>query len=67
MRRIDIPVSEIGAHFQTYFVADEGLGGYDVYLCGSTLSINALFWEKNRIHCSISPELSIEELISPSQ
>ena len=47
MRRIDIPVSEIGAHFQTYFVADEGLGGYDVYLCGSTLSINALFWKKS--------------------
>ena len=27
MGRIDIPVSEIGSHFQTFSVADEGLGG----------------------------------------
>ena len=26
MRRIDIPVSEMGRHFQTFPVADEGLG-----------------------------------------
>ena len=63
MRRIDIPVSEIGRHFQTFSVADEGVG---VFVCGSTLSMNALFW-KNRIQCSISPDRSIEELISPSQ
>ena len=30
MRRIDIPVSEIGAHFQNYSVADEGLGGDEI-------------------------------------
>ena len=63
MRRIDIPVSEIGRHFQTFSVADEGVG---VFVCGSTLSMNALFWKK-RIQCSISPYRSIEELISPSQ
>ena len=43
MRRIDIPVSEIGRHFQTFSVADEGFG---VFVCGSTLSMNALFWKK---------------------
>ena len=43
MRRIDIPVSEIGRHFQTFSVADEGVG---VFVCGSTLSMNALFWKK---------------------
>ena len=64
MRRIDIPVSEIGRHFQTFSVADEGVG---VFFCGSTPSINALFWKKTRIQCSISPDRSIEELISPSQ
>ena len=63
MRRIDIPFSEIGRHFQTFSVADEGVG---VFVCGSTLSMNALFWKK-RIQCSISPDRSIEELISPSQ
>ena len=63
MRRIDIPFSEIGRHFQTFSVADEGGG---VFVCGSTLSMNALFW-KNPIQCSISPDRSIEELISPSQ
>ena len=42
MRRIDIPVSEIGRHFQTFSVADEGVG---VFVCGSTLSMNALFWK----------------------
>ena len=26
MRRIDIPVNEIGRYFQTFSVADEGLG-----------------------------------------
>ena len=85
MRRIDIPVSEIGTHFQTFSVADEGLGGDAVFhfqtfsvadeglggdavfLCRSTLSINALFWKKNRTHCGISPDRSIEELMSPSQ
>ena len=63
MRRIDIPFSEIGRHFQTFSVADEGVG---VFVCGSILSMYALFW-KNRIQCSISPDRSIEELISPSQ
>ena len=43
---VDIPVSDIGRHFQTFSVADEGLGGDDVFLCGSTLSINALFGKK---------------------
>ena len=66
MRRIDIPVSEIGRHFQTFSVADESLRGTDVFLCGSTLSMNALIW-KNRIRCGISLDRSIEELISPSQ
>ena len=42
MRRIDIPDSEIGRHFQTFSVADEGLGGDDVFLCESTLSMNTL-------------------------
>ena len=46
MRRKDIPVGEFGRHFQTFSVADEGLGGDDVFLCGSTLSMNALFWKK---------------------
>ena len=46
MRRIDIPVSEIGRHFQTFSVTDEGLWGDDVFLCGSTLSMNALLLEK---------------------
>ena len=52
MRRtcIDIPVREIGRHFQTFSVADEGVG---VFVCGSTLSMNALFWKKTRIQCSI--------------
>ena len=67
MRRMDIPVSEIGSRFQTFYVTDEGLGGDDVFHCGSTLSINALFWKKNRIHCGISHDRSIEELISPLQ
>ena len=40
MRRTDIPVSEIGRHFQTFSVADEGVG---VFVCASTLSMNALF------------------------
>ena len=53
VRRIDIPVSEIGRNFQIF--SDEGLGGDDEYLCGSTLSINALFGKKNRTHCGISP------------
>ena len=35
MIHIDIPVSEMGTHFQTFSVADEGLGT-------STLYINAL-------------------------
>ena len=43
MRRIDIPFSEIGRYFQTFSVADEGVG---VFVCGSTLSMNALFWKK---------------------
>ena len=43
MRHIDIPVSEIGRHFQTFSVADEGVG---VFVCASTLSMNALFWKK---------------------
>ena len=43
MRRIDIPFSEIGRHFQTFSVADEGIG---VFVCASTLSMNALFWKK---------------------
>ena len=47
MRCIDNPVSEIGRHFQSFSVADEGLGGDDVFLCASTLSMNALFWKKN--------------------
>ena len=34
LRRIDIPVSEIGTHFQTFSVADEGLGGDDVFSVG---------------------------------
>ena len=63
---VDIPVSDIGRHFQTFSVADEGLGGDDVFLCGSTLSINALFG-KNSTHCGISPDRSSVELISPSQ
>ena len=46
MRRIDIPSSEIGRQFQTFSVAGEGLGGDDVFLCGSTLSKNVLFWKK---------------------
>ena len=66
MRRIDIPVSEIGRHFQTISVADEGLGGDDVFLCGSTLSIKSLFWKKSRILRYIA-DRSMEELISPSQ
>ena len=33
MRRIDIPVTEIDIHFQTFSVADEGLWG-DVFLWG---------------------------------
>ena len=66
MRRIDNSVSEIGRHFQTFSVADEGLRGTDVFLCGSTLSMNSLIW-KNCILCSISLDRSIEELISPSQ
>ena len=52
MRLIDIPFSEIGRHFQTFSVADEGVG---VFVCGSTLSMNALFWKKKPIQCSISP------------
>ena len=55
MRRIDIPDSEIGTHFQTVCVADEGLGGYGVFLCEPTLSTKTLFWTKNHIHCGISP------------
>ena len=43
MRGIDIPVSEIRRHFQTFSVADEGVG---VFVCGSTVSMNALFWKK---------------------
>ena len=66
MRCIDNPISEIGRHFQTFSVADEGLGGDDVFLCVSTLSMNALFWKKKRIHCGISPAGSVEELNSPS-
>ena len=46
MRRIDIPVGEIGRHFQTFSETDEGLWGDDVFLCGSTLSMNALLLEK---------------------
>ena len=46
MRRIAIPVTEIDRHFQTFSVADEGLWGDDGFLCGSTLSMNALFWNK---------------------
>ena len=46
MRHIDISDSEIGTHFQTVSAADEGLGGDGVFLCESTLSINALFWTK---------------------
>ena len=69
MRRIDFPVSKIGRHFQTFSVADEGVG---VFVCGSILSMNVLVYEcplfkKKRIQCSISPDRSIEELISPSQ
>ena len=37
MRRIDNPVSEICRHLQTFAVADEGLGGDDMFLCRSTL------------------------------
>ena len=44
MRRIDFPVSKIGRHFQTFSVADEGVG---VFVCGSILSMNVLFWKKN--------------------
>ena len=49
MRRINIPVSEIDTHFRTFSVADEGMGGGGdaKFLCGPTLSINALFWKKN--------------------
>ena len=43
MRHIDIPVREIGRHFQTFSAADEGVG---VFVCASTLSMNALFWKK---------------------
>ena len=43
VRRIDIPVSKIGRHFQTFSVADGGHEGNDVFLCGSTLSKNVLF------------------------
>ena len=67
MRRKDIPFSEIGTHFQTFSVVDDGLGGDEVFLCGSRLSTNALFWKKNRKHCGISTDRSIEELISPTQ
>ena len=48
MRRIDIPVSEIGTNFQTFSVADEGLGGDEVFLCGFTLSMKSLFWHTLR-------------------
>ena len=58
MRRIDIPVSEIGRHFQTFSVADEVVG---VFVSGSTLSMNALFWKKNRYN-SVYPR--IEQLRS---
>ena len=30
----DIPVSEIGSHFQTFSVADEGLGGVTFFFVG---------------------------------
>ena len=66
MRRIDIPISEIGSHSQTFSVAGESLGGDEVFLCGSTLSMNALFWKLNCIHWGISKDRSIEELIKPS-
>ena len=46
MRRKVIPFSEIGTHFQTFSVVDGGLGVDEVFLCGSTLSTNALFWKK---------------------
>ena len=67
MRRIDIPVSEIGRHFQTFSVADEGLGGDDVFLCGSTLFIKSLFWKKKSRILRYIADRSVEELISPSQ
>ena len=66
MKRIDIHVSENGRHLQTFSFADEGPMGDDVFLCGSTLSMNVLFWEKC-IQCGISPFRSIEKLILPSQ
>ena len=40
MRCIDFPVSKIGRHFQTFSVADEGVG---VFVCGSILSIMSSF------------------------
>ena len=65
MGRIDSPVSQIA--FKLFSVADEGLGGDDVFLYGFTLSLNVLFWKKNRIHCGRSHDRSIEELILPSK
>ena len=52
---VDIPVSEIGRHFQTFSVADEGLGGENVFLYGSTLSINAPFEKKKIAHIAVYP------------
>ena len=56
MRRIDIPDSESGTHFQTVSVADKGLGGDGVFLCESTLSINALFWTRTH-YIAVYPPL----------
>ena len=67
MGRTDIPVSQIGSHVQTFSVADEGLGGDDVFLGRCTLSTNVLVWKKNRINCGRSHDRSIEELILPSK
>ena len=47
MTRVDITASKISRHFLTFSVFDEGLGGDDVFLCGFTLSMNALFGKKS--------------------
>ena len=52
MRRIDIPVSKIGTHFQTFSDADECLGGGGG--CGVSLWLYTIFkcllFEKKTSH-----------------